>query len=116
MKRYFARKTLCVHGHTHASSREASRCADLHLRERLGEITNLQVEPQFWFQIDGQPIKHLNGRRVGYKPDFTYTELPSQQDVAEDVKAKNGHMERDVPLRMAIFRHLFPHIELRVVK
>lgn len=114
MARYFARKTKCAMGHTHASKREAERCAELHLLFRKGHIGALVVEPQFWFEINGEVVKHTNGRRVGYKPDFTY--LEGNRTVAEDVKASNGFMARDVPLRMALFRHLFPDIELRVVK
>lgn len=91
MAKYFARKTTCIHGHKHASKREAERCVELHELQRLKQIFNLRVEPQFWFHVNDQPIKHLNGRRVGFKPDFFYTELPSLNDVAEDVKAKNGN-------------------------
>jgi hypothetical protein len=52
---------------------------------RSGLIKSLQIEPQFWFQINGQQVKHPNGRRVGYKPDFGYTEKGRQ--VVEDVKS-----------------------------
>ena len=114
MSRYFAKKCKCIHGHTHASKREAARCVELHVLQQAGEIGDLEVEPQFWFVINGEPLKHQNGRRAGYKPDFGYTEAGS--DVVEDVKASNGFMDRDVPLRTALFRALFPTIELRVVK
>lgn len=111
---YFARKTTCNYGHSHASRAEANRCHLLHIRQRAGEIKDLEIEPQFWFVIAGQQVKHENGRRVGYKPDFGYTE--NGREVVEEIKAKNLHLARDVPLRMALFRHLFPAIELRVVK
>jgi hypothetical protein len=111
--RYFARKTECALGHKHASAREAARCAELHNLFRAGKIDALAFEPQYWFDIEGRPVKHANGRRVGYKPDFSY--LENGRVIVEDVKARNGFMERDVPLRMALFRHLFPSVELRVV-
>lgn len=113
MAKYFARKTTCIHGHKHASKREAERCVELHILQQTGEIADLTVEPQFWYVINGKPLKHRNGRRAGYKADFGYTE--HGHDVVEDVKASNGFMARDVPLRMALFCHLFPTIELRVV-
>lgn len=113
MNKYFARKTACQHGHMHASAREAKRCGELHLLQKSGAIWDLRIEPQFWFVIDGRQVKHPNGRRVGYKPDFAYVE--NALDVVEDVKSKFTMTEAAV-LRIALFRHLFPSIELRVVK
>lgn len=113
--KYFAKPTVCIHGHKHASKREAVRCVELHLLQSAGEIAMLQVEPQFWFVINGQQVKHQNGRRVGYKPDFSYAELPSLNDVVEDVKSPATLTEAAV-LRLTLFRTLFPDIELRVVK
>ncbi len=112
MSRYFAKKTECKLGHKHASAREAKRCFDLHMLQATGEIANLKVEPQFFFVIEGRELKHANGRRAGYKPDFSYTE--KGQQVAEDVKASNGYQDRDFALRAALFRHLNPDITLRV--
>lgn len=111
--KYFARKTSCQHGHMHASGREAKRCNELHLLEKAGAIWGLRIEPQFWFIMDGKQVKHQNGRRVGYKPDFAYVE--GLQDVVEDVKSKATMTEAAV-LRMALFRSLFPEVELRVLK
>ncbi len=111
--KYGATRSACQHGHTHASKREAKRCADLHLLLRAGAITGLVVEPQYWFAINGEVIKHGNGRRVGFKPDFAYME--NGQVVAEDVKSGPTMTEAAV-LRMTMFRALFPNIELRVVK
>ena len=103
--KYGAKKSECQHGHTHDSIKEAKRCNELHLLERAGEISHLQVHPQFWFVIDGRQIKHENGRRVGMKPDFQYFE--GEQNVVEDCK---GFRTPDYVLRKAIFKALFPHI------
>ena len=105
MSKYGAKKSQCLHGHTHDSIKEAKRCNDLHLLERAGHITHLVVQPQFWFQINGVQIKHDNGRRVGMKPDFQYFE--GDKNVVEDVK---GFKTADYTLRKAIFKALFPHI------
>ena len=107
MKRhkYGAKKSECQHGHTHDSIKEAKRCNELHLLERAGHITHLQVQPQFFFQIDGRQIKHENGRRVGMKPDFQY--FSGDENVVEDVK---GFKTTDYTLRKAIFKALYPHI------
>lgn len=110
--KYNAEKAACTQGHVHASKREQRRCNELHLLQRAGAISALQVQHQFWFVIDGKPLKHSNGRRAGFKVDFAYIELPELKDVAEDSK---GFTVRDYPLRAALFRALFPDIELREV-
>lgn len=112
MNKYRAKKSECAHGHTHDSGREAKRCNDLHILQRAGHIFNLQQQHQFWFVIDGKQMKHPNGRRVGFKADFFYTEVKNLKDVAEDAK---GFTVRDYPLRAALFRALFPMVELREV-
>lgn len=109
--KYRAVRTPCNHGHKHPSKREAKRCNDLHLLQRAGAISQLTYEPVFRFEIDGKPVKMRNGSVAKFTPDFQYFE--DEKHVVEDVK---GMMVRDMPLRLALFRHLFPEIELRVVK
>lgn len=109
--KYRAKPSVCQHGHKHASKREAARCDQLHLLQRAGQISDLEIEPQFWFVIEHKQLKHANGRRCGYKPDFLYVE--NGRNVVEDVK---GFRVRDFALREALFRHLFPAYELRIVK
>jgi len=104
--KYGAKKSECLHGHTHDSIKEAKRCNELHLLQRAGEISDLEVQPQFWFVIDGRQIKHDNGRRVGMRPDFRYKE-GLLRDTVEDVK---GFKTTDYTLRKAIFKALFPEI------
>lgn len=110
--KYGARKTACWQGHTHASKREAARCNVLADMQRKGEISHLEHEVQFWFSIDGRQLKHDNGRRVGFKADFVYRERPSGKCIVEDAK---GYTVRDWPLRKAVFRALWPEMELREV-
>ena len=116
MTRFFARKTICKHGHKHDSQREADRCVELHLLLASGQIAALVYAPQYPFEINGAPLKLSNGRRAGYKADFAYIE--NGLVVVEDVKPRNkGFGEsRDVPLRHALFRHLYPQSELRIVR
>lgn len=110
--KFDAKKTDCQHGHRHDSKAEARRCNELHLLARGGAITDLEVQPQFWFAVGGVQMKHENGRRVGYCGDFAYVERGRQ--IVEDVKG--GYRDDAWTLRKAIFRALFPHIELREVK
>lgn len=111
--KFGAKKTNCLHGHTHASGREAKRCNELHLLVRAGEIENLEQQPQFWFTINGEPVKHETGRRVGYKADFSFIDRQSGKLIIED--AKGAYRDDAWKLRKAFFRACFPHLILREV-
>ncbi len=106
--------TACNHGHSHASGREALRCNDLHLLELGGAIAGLQREPQLWFTINGRQVLHENGRRAGYKADFSYVEKGVK--VIEEVKpVRKQARSRDYALRIAIARAMFPELDFREV-
>jgi hypothetical protein len=108
----FSAKTCgCSAGHSHPSKAEARRCDQLHLLQHGGVIADLEVQPQFWFVINGAQVKHEGGRRVGYRADFAYRE--GGKHVVEDVKG--AYRDDAWTLRKAIFRALFPQIELREV-
>lgn len=111
--KYRAVKSQCASGHTHDSKREAIRCNELHDLQAAGAIGDLIVHPQYWFVINGKQLKHANGRRVGYKSDFEYTDTASGIKITEDVK---GAIVRDWPLRRAVFIALFPNHTLRETK
>lgn len=108
--KYKAKKTVCGQAHQHDSKREAQHCDVLHQELEAGLISNLELQPQFWFVINGRQVKHSNGRRVGYQADFAY--IRDGQECVDDAK---GFTVRDWPLRKAIFLALFPHIQLREV-
>lgn len=110
---YFARKTPCQNGHTHASAKEAKRCNQLHMLQRAGQISGLIVEPSYTFPIAGKNVKMANGHDMRFTADFSYIE--GGQKIVEDVKAKNAHMARDVPVKLALARHLWPDVTWKVV-
>lgn len=115
MKKWKAKKAYCVNGHKHDSMSEAKRCDELHSLLAAGYIEDLLVFPQFWFVINGRQVKHDNGRRVGYKADFEYTDNGRQ--IVEDVKPGNKAADsRDWPIRKALFKALFPHHDLREIR
>jgi hypothetical protein len=106
--KYSAEKTPCGYGHEHPSKREAHRCAELHLLQRAGEISELEVEPVYYFTVNGRQLTHDGGRRACYTPDFRYRRRDGQL-VVEDSK---GMSVRDWPLRKALFKACYPEIEL----
>jgi hypothetical protein len=110
---FFAKKTECRLGHLHDSKREADRCHELQTLLRAGEIEALSFEPVWEVEIDGRPVKMGNGHTMRFTPDFSYVE--GGKVIYEDVKPKNGYMSRDVPVKIALFRHLNPNIDLRIV-
>lgn len=112
--KFDAKKAACQHGHTHDSRSEAKRCNALHLLQRGNLIADLVVQPQYWFVINGVQVKHENGRRLGYRADFAYRDVEKGADVVEDVKG--GYRDDAWTIRKAVFRALFPHLELREVK
>jgi len=112
--KYRAVKMQCAEGHTHDSKREAIRCNELHALQAAGDISELTIHPQYWFVINGRQLKHQNGRRVGYKSDFEYVE--NGMIVTEDVKPSSKlAISRDYPLRIAVFKALYPSIMFREV-
>ena len=112
--KYRAVKSQCNAGHTHDSKREAIRCNELHDLQAAGAISDLITHPQYWFVINGKQLKHPNGRRVGYLSDFEYIE--NGMVVTEDVKPSSKlAISRDYPLRIAVFKALYPSIMFREV-
>jgi len=114
MAKFFARKTVCLHGHNHASKAEADRCVALHHMEAGGKISGLMVEPRFVFIVNGRHLKMRNGQFMRYTADFAYQE--ASQKVVEEVKAKNGFMSRDVPIKLSLMAACHPDIDLRIIK
>lgn len=113
MSKFFARRTPCQHGHTHASAKEARWCNDLHVLQRAGEIVGLEVEPQFIFTVNGKPVLHTNGRKAAYKPDFAFIE--NGKKVCLDVKGGDATKTEASTLRLAFARAMWPTIEWRTV-
>ncbi|MDA7663848.1 DUF1064 domain-containing protein [bacterium] len=114
MSKYGATR-LTVDGETFDSKGEHKRYADLLIKQRLGEIRNLQRQPKFPLAIDGKPIlirseRYKNGRQVVYTADFQYDEQlppagnwdidPPWHVVIEDFK---GYDTTESRLRRAVF-------------
>jgi len=106
--KYKAKRTICAHGHSHPSATEAKRCEELHLLQRAGAISCLEVAPTYFFQVNGETVKHGNGRRVCYTPDWRYVE--NERTIVEERK---GFRTPDYVLRLAFFKAFYPYLEHR---
>lgn len=77
MSKYAARKADCAAGHTHDSKLEAGRCDDLHALQSTGQISRLEMQPEFRVIVGD---KHV----CTYRADFAY--FVSTCRIVEDVK------------------------------
>ena len=107
-----------VDGITFDSRRESVVYAELKLRERAGEISNLELQPRFPIVIDGEPVRAMpnklghRGRPLVYRADFAFFEGGKRRVV--DVKSPATSTEAD-KLRRAIVQHIY-HVEIEVVR
>ena len=81
---------------------------------RAGKIDALVHEPVIHFVIDGAPVKMANGHKMKFTPDWSYVE--DGRVIYEDLKSSTGYLARDVPVKIALFKHMNPHIEFRITK
>lgn len=103
--KYGAIKTE-VDGITFDSKKEAARYLELKAFESLGLIANLELQPQYVFELNGVRI-------TSYKPDFRY-HTPEGDTVVEDVKGGRATQTRDYRIRKKMMK-AFYGIEVREV-
>lgn len=99
-----------MHGHTHDSKGEAQRCNELHDDQAASLISDLCVQPRYFFSVDGRKVKGLNGQQLRFTPDFAYLDPTTGRTVVEDFK---GMRTEAYGVRSAFFRALYPEIEFR---
>ena len=75
-----------VDGHKFDSKREANRYCELKLMQRAGEISDLELQPQFVLQEAFRDAQGKHRRAIKYRADFRYTK--GDKTIVEDVK---GH-------------------------
>ena len=106
--KYRAIRTECGHcAKPHPSKAEARRCTELHLLQSQGIIKGLECQPKFFFQVNGETVKHPNGRRAVFTPDWRYVE--GDKSIVEDCK---GMRTADYVTRIAFFRAFYPYLTL----
>lgn len=87
-----------------------NRYKELRLLERVGEISNLELQPRFLLQ-DKFKKNGKTYRKIEYVADFKYIE--NGKKIVEDVKG----MQTDVfKLKHKIFEKVYPDLELRIIK
>lgn len=82
--KYHSKKTYCNHGHVHDSKLEAMRCNELHLLQKAGQISGLEVQKEY-ILLNPQKYERMpNERKVSYIADFVYIE--NGMTIIEDTK------------------------------
>ena len=121
--KYKAKKAVCSAGHVHDSTKEARRCDELHLLQRVGEIDELELQkeylliPPLYREIElkerykagknkGQPkIKRVcEEKKVVYKADFVYIDKKTGKIVIEDCK---GMRTKEYILKRKLVKQLY---------
>jgi len=109
MNKYNAVRTE-VDGILFHSKGEARRYGELKMLERAGEISDLELQPQFVlldaFERDGKRIQAIK-----YKADFKYIE--DDIVVIEDFKGKET---AEFKIKRKLFLNRYPEYEFRVTK
>lgn len=80
MANKYKAKKCTVDGITFDSKKEAKRYGELKLLVRAGEISHLELQPDFEVAING---KHI----CNYKADFGYVDVKTKEVIIEDVKS-----------------------------
>lgn len=91
------------------SVKEAKRYKELKLLERVGEISNLELQPRFILQ-DSFKKNGRTYRKIEYVADFKYIE--KGKIIVEDVKG----IQTDVfKIKHKLFEKIYPELELKII-
>ena len=99
-------------GKTFDSMAEAARYGELLIHKKVGDIEDLECQPDYIlqekFERDGKKY-----RAIKYYPDFRYRDVATGRIKVEDVK---GFATAVFKIKALLFRYKYPDIELVVVE
>ena len=109
MQNKYKNKKTQVDMYVFDSAREAKRYKELKLLERVGEISNLELQPRFILQ-DSFKKNGRTYRKIEYVADFKYIE--KGKIIVEDVKG----IQTDVfKIKHKLFEKIYPELELKII-
>ena len=109
MQNKYKNKKTQVDMYVFDSAREAKRYKELKLLERVGEISNLELQPRFILQ-DSFKKNGRTYRKIEYIADFKYIE--NGRTIVEDVKG----LQTDVfKIKHKLFEKIYPELELKII-
>lgn len=108
-KSKYSNKKVLIYGITFDSMKEANRYRELTLLEKVGEISNLVLQPVYVllesFEYKGEKI-----RAIKYIGDFEYIEVKTGNKVLEDTK---GFKTKDYLIKVKLLKNKYPDIDFR---
>lgn len=97
--KYKNKKAECLSGHVHDSRKEARRCNELAMLERLGEISGLEIQKKYVL-IPARKYKNMpDERKCQYIADFVY--ISDGKLIVEDTK---GYKTKDYIIKRKLFK------------
>lgn len=108
MSKYNARRTT-IDGITFDSKREADRYAMLKILQKAGEISDLELQPEFEL-IPGYTYEGKKVRATKYRADFRYRVRGHDLPVVEDCK---GFRTKEYQLKKKILLQKYPDMIFR---
>lgn len=97
--KYHNKKCICSQGHSHDSKKEAKRCNELHILQKMRYISNLEIQRKFTL-IESRKYEDMpDERSVSYVADFCY--MQDGKLIVEDAK---GYRTKDYIIKRKIFK------------
>lgn len=108
-KSKYSNKKVLIDGITFDSMKEANRYRELKLLEKVGEISNLVLQPVYVL-LNGFEYKGEKIRAIKYIGDFEYIEVKTGNKVLEDTK---GFKTKDYLIKVKLLKSKYPDIDFR---
>lgn len=114
-KSKYGAEKVTIDGITFDSKKEANRYRELKILEKIGEITNLQMQVKYVLipaQREPDTVGKRGGiikgklieREVSYIADFVYRDIKTGEWVIEDTKGMRTH-EYIIKRKLMLYRH-----------
>lgn len=105
--------TKCIYnGIKFDSKKERDRYIQLKCFERLGKITNLELQPKYLL-IDTIFYKNKTYPKTYYKADFRYFDVNKGKYITEDVKSPITAKDKTYRLKIKMLLSKYPDIEFK---
>ena len=108
-KSKYSNKKVNIDGITFDSMKEANRYRELKLLEKVGEISNLVLQPVYVL-LNGFEYKSEKIRAIKYIGDFEYLDSKTGSKVLEDTK---GFKTKDYLIKVKLLKNKYPDIDFR---
>ena len=100
----YRNKPTFADGQRFDSIKEAKRYGELRLLARAGEISDLELQPEFEFIINGELFLTRTGRVFKYRADFRYRQ--DGKTIVEDVKSPITEANPVYRMKRDLMRHV----------